>query len=130
MQKNSKAKMGDVVKTTLTRIYKRQLDRLVRGTSAETATKITDPNLFLSGEDLIGPLPDVDKIHFEEWKELQKMVGMDTVKSSVRSVVERLLVNYYREIKGEEPLQVGLSRLFLGPPGTGKSPYDSQALIP
>ena len=57
----------------------------------------------------------------KEWDELQGMIGLDTVKLSIRSLIDGLLLNYCRELNEQEPLQISLSRLFLGPPGTGKS---------
>jgi hypothetical protein len=78
-------------------------------------------NLLLTEEDLLGPTPDVSKFQMKEWDELQGMIGLNAVKLSIRSLIDGLLVNYYRELNEQEPLQISLSRLFLGPPGTGKS---------
>jgi hypothetical protein len=114
--------MEELIEAALAAMYRRQLDRLCRGgdNSNEVVETAELDDFLLTGEDMIGPIPDVHDIRSKPWKELEAMIGMDSVKSSLRSIVERMNVNYYRELRGEEPLQIGLSRLFLGPPGTGK----------
>lgn len=36
-------------------------------------------------------------------------------------MVDRISVNYERELKEKSPIQVSLNRVFLGSPGTGKT---------
>ena len=66
----------------------------------------------------------------KEWGELQAMIGLEAVKRSIKTLFDGLLLNYYRELHGKDPLQVGLSRIFLGPPGTGKKNTLSRAHPP
>ncbi|GAB1200978.1 hypothetical protein APSETT444_010362 [Aspergillus pseudonomiae] len=77
--------------------------------------------LLLTREDLIGP--DPAKAHRESpaWTKLQAMIGMEAVKSSVQLLFDRATWNYHRLQQGSVPLQSSLNRVFLGPPGTGKT---------
>ena len=103
------------INSALQKVYDRQLKRLTGD-----KTRNLD-NLLLTAEDLGAIIPDVSKFQIKEWDELQGMIGLDAVKLSIRSLMDGLLLNYYRELDEQEPLQISLSRLFLGPPGTGKS---------
>lgn len=124
----------DEVKSALQKIYNRQLERLLRTTKIEPHEEKTHQldYLLLTSEDLLGTPPDSSTFQIKEWNELQGMIGLETVKSSVRSLMDGLLVNHYRDLNGQEPLQISLSRLFLGPPGTGKRHHliSSTAAIP
>lgn len=50
-------------------------------------------------------------------KKLTNMIGLDDVKSSIKSLLNMLKVNYESELNGEGVLQIALHRLFLGNPG-------------
>ncbi|CAG8948628.1 unnamed protein product [Penicillium salamii] len=49
------------------------------------------------------------------------MVGLESVKDSVKILFHRATRNQYRLQNGQPPLQTALNRVFLGPPGTGKT---------
>jgi SpoVK/Ycf46/Vps4 family AAA+-type ATPase len=49
------------------------------------------------------------------------MVGLENVKDSITELLGRAKYNYQREIQGQASLQTSLNRVFLGPPGTGKT---------
>jgi len=49
------------------------------------------------------------------------MIGLDSVKESVRNFFDLVNTNYHRELQEEEPLQMSLNRVFFGSPGTGKT---------
>jgi hypothetical protein len=109
------------IDSALQKVYDRQLKRLMGMKERKDKTRNLD-NLLLTAEDLLGAIiPDASKFQIKEWEELQGMIGLDAVKLSIRSLMDGLLLNYYRELNEQEPLKISLSRLFLGPPGTGKS---------
>ncbi|KAI9706983.1 MAG: hypothetical protein M1820_004571 [Bogoriella megaspora] len=115
--------LEDIVKAELSKIYEKQNERLIR--HAQRMKK--DPSLsradelLITPEDILGPPPSVDAFPSDAWNELQSMIGLQAVKSSIRSLLNRSVYNYYREVQGQEPLQSGLSQIFIGPPGTGKT---------
>lgn len=77
--------------------------------------------ILLIAEDIIGPEPTDTRFQSEACKELEKMVGLDDVKKAIGSLLNRARTNYHRELLGKEPLRSSLNRVFLGPPGTGKT---------
>ncbi|KAL7946004.1 P-loop containing nucleoside triphosphate hydrolase protein [Trichoderma barbatum] len=79
-----------------------------------------DENL-LTFEDIIGPEPEDIRTKSEAWKELQKMAGLEDIKAAVNQLLSRAKINYQREICGKKLLKTSLNRLFIGPPGTGKT---------
>ncbi|PNS16705.1 NFX1-type zinc finger-containing protein 1 [Sphaceloma murrayae] len=78
-------------------------------------------DLWFSKEDLIGPEPDTALQNSQAWKRLKGMVGLETVKGTVRTLLDSLTENYHRELREKPPIQISLNRVFLGPPGTGKT---------
>jgi SpoVK/Ycf46/Vps4 family AAA+-type ATPase len=86
-----------------------------------TSNKSSNSKRILTMEDLIGPEPAELWAESAAWKELDQMAGLEDVKKAVRSLMRRSKTNYRRELQGKEPLQLSLNRLFLGPPGTGKT---------
>lgn len=80
------------------------------------------PNdLVFTKEDIIGREPSGVIKDSAAWKKLQSMVGLEKVKKSVKTLVDATQRNYHRELKGLDPLEFTLHRVFLGPPGTGKT---------
>ena len=80
------------------------------------------PNdFYLCKEDLIGPDPSKAILKCPAWDALQKMIGLNTVKESLRALIDGISVNYQRELKEKAPIEVSLNRVFLGSPGTGKT---------
>lgn len=76
---------------------------------------------LLTGQDIIGPEPEDVRTKSEAWKELQKMAGLEDIKSAVDQLLNRSKINYQREINGMKLLKTSLNRIFIGPPGTGKT---------
>ncbi|RYP32534.1 hypothetical protein DL767_005146 [Monosporascus sp. MG133] len=89
----------------------------------ESKAESTEDNSkpVLTMEDFMGPEPAELWAESAAWKELDRMAGLEDVKKAVRSLMRRSKTNYRRELQGKEPLQMSLNRLFLGPPGTGKT---------
>lgn len=78
-------------------------------------------DLVFTKEDIIGPEPSGAIKDSAAWKKLQSMVGLEKVKKSVKALVDAIQRNYHRELKGLDPLEFTLHRVFLGSPGTGKT---------
>lgn len=100
-----------------TQVRGRQAKRLAdyRRTGA-----LTD-DFLLTNEDLIGPDPSKALRESTSWKKLQTLIGLPSVKKSVRSLFIVIQENYKRELYEKEPLELSLNRVFLGSPGTGKT---------
>lgn len=114
------------VELAFEKMLERQAYRLKKvqfnGSSVGDASTICGQNqTVLTMEDFIGPEPAEHWSESAAWKELNRMAGLDDVKKAIRSLMRRSKTNYRRELKGKEPLQMSLNRLFLGPPGTGKT---------
>ncbi|KAJ4269690.1 hypothetical protein NW762_001358 [Fusarium torreyae] len=75
----------------------------------------------MTKEDLLGNRPSLGPDKSPAWKELQALVGLDDVKEAILSVVNQVNQNFIREMRGDDPLHVSPNRVFLGPPGTGKT---------
>ncbi|RBR06227.1 uncharacterized protein FIESC28_11137 [Fusarium coffeatum] len=75
---------------------------------------------LLTRDDIIGPPPG-QVFESQAWRQLQNLVGLDEVKSSVRTLIESLDLNYKRECEGDSVIQLPLNRVFVGQPGTGKT---------
>ncbi|KKZ62783.1 hypothetical protein EMCG_02894 [[Emmonsia] crescens] len=107
----------------------RALENLLAKVSDRQASRLrnerasgTSPDDFLfTKEDLIGPEPLEALLNCVAWKELQQMIGLQSVKSSVQGLLDRVKVNYDRELLEKPPVEVSLNRVFLGSPGTGKT---------
>ncbi|TGO30099.1 hypothetical protein BPAE_0008g00910 [Botrytis paeoniae] len=91
------------------------------GSDTGEAPKIDPDDLLFTKEDILGPDPSAAVLNSEAWQELQKLIGLEKVKTSLLTLLELVKSNYQRELE-EKPLhQFTLNRLFLGPAGTGKT---------
>jgi Holliday junction resolvasome RuvABC ATP-dependent DNA helicase subunit len=105
------------VENTLLRILFRQAVRLEE--SRKAGKEVDD--LLLTKEDIIGPPPSAALENSKAWQSLQGMVGLRSVKESLRAMVHRLQINYDRELAEKPVIDCSLNRIFLGNPGTGKT---------
>jgi Holliday junction resolvasome RuvABC ATP-dependent DNA helicase subunit len=105
------------VENTLMRILFRQAVRLEE---ARKADKDVD-DLFLAMEDIVGPPPSTALENSKAWKSLQGMVGLKSVKESLKAIVHQLQISYDRELAEKPVVDCPLNRIFLGNPGTGKT---------
>lgn len=105
------------VENTLLRMLFRQAVRLEESRKAE---KEVD-DLFLTMEDIVGPPPSAALEKSKAWKDLQAMVGLKSVKESLKALVHRLQINYDRELAEKPVVDCPMNRIFLGNPGTGKT---------
>ena len=99
------------------KISERQAERLNR----ERKEGLRPDDFLLTKEDLIGPDPSKAILKSKAWTKLQNLIGLDTVKESVRSLFGFIETNYHRELKEMPPIEISLNRVFLGSPGTGKT---------
>ncbi|KAJ7475849.1 P-loop containing nucleoside triphosphate hydrolase protein [Mycena latifolia] len=99
------------------KIHERQAARLQKERKDGWITN----DFLLTKEDLIGPDPALASTDSLAWKKLQSLIGLDSVKETVRSLIDRLITNYQRELQELEPISTSLNRVFLGSPGTGKT---------
>lgn len=97
-------------------------DRQAERFRAETrqGKKTTDVN-FLTKEDIIGPEPLGALSNNPSWTKLQGLIGLKSVKDSVRALLQILQTNYQMEIEEKPYVETSLNRVFLGSPGTGKT---------
>lgn len=105
------------VHNTLARITERQAYRV----AAERRQGGSPSDFLLTKQDLIGPDPSKAVVRSAAWKELQSMIGLEKVKESVEMLMNRIATNYLRELNELRPIELGLNRVFLGGPGTGKT---------
>lgn len=98
-------------------ISERQAERLNR----ERRNGLSPNDFLLSKEDLIGPDPSLAIVQSTAWAKLQELIGLSSVKTSIQSMIDRIEVNYKRELQEKAPIEVSLNRVFLGSPGTGKT---------
>lgn len=101
----------------LLKIYQRQSERLTR----ERHARPKPDYLLLTKEDLIGPEPGDALLKSAAWGNLEKLIGLDLVKKSVKSLVDSIRMNYQRELNEDPIIEYSLNRIFLGNPGTGKT---------
>ena len=105
------------VQNRLAQIARRQAQRLKKERRAQ---RKPDDN-FMTKEDLIGPEPSAVLKNNAAWLKLQKMVGLQEVKQSVRNLLDSLQYNYQRELEEKPIMEYSLNRCFIGSPGTGKT---------
>lgn len=105
------------LENALSKMADRQAERLQKD---RTAGQLPD-DFLLTKSDIIGPDPSEAILESTAWTELQGMVGLAAVKEAVRSFLDRVQTNYRRELDEKPLIEVSLNRLFLGPPGTGKT---------
>ncbi|KAK1851998.1 nfx1-type zinc finger-containing protein 1 [Colletotrichum chrysophilum] len=100
----------------------RQKDGEMDATEAPKVLDVIDKqNMVFMPQDLLGSEPKDARIHNASWKKLQTIIGLNKVKSEIGNTIDFSQTNYQRELLGVKPLKIGLNRLFLGPPGVGKT---------
>ena len=105
------------VENSLAKILSRQAKRL----ALERRSGKGPDDFLLTREDLLGPEPLNALEGNKSWKKLKNLIGLNTVKQSVKALFDSIQYNYEREL-AEQPLpQFNLNRVFLGSPGTGKT---------
>ncbi|RFU29235.1 hypothetical protein B7463_g7080, partial [Scytalidium lignicola] len=80
-----------------------------------------DDDYLFTKHDILGPSPVEAILESPAWKKLQRLTGLECVKQAILSILEVVRSNYQRELDEKPLLQLSFNRLFLGPPGTGKT---------
>lgn len=76
---------------------------------------------IITQSDIFGPAPKDIRTESKAWAVIQKMVGLERVKKEISHLYSQATTNYHRMTQGKEPLKMNLNRVFLGPPGVGKT---------
>ena len=105
------------LQTTMAQISERQAHRL----NSERKQGQLPDDFYLTKDDLVGPDPSLAIKKSTAWEKLQKMTGLRSVKESIRAMIDRIKVNYNREMEEKSPIEISLNRCFIGSPGTGKT---------
>ncbi|KAM3507032.1 hypothetical protein MY10362_002023 [Beauveria mimosiformis] len=105
------------VENLLGTVYRRQSDRLRR----QHREGLRPDDLLLTKDDLLGPEPSNALLKSAAWAKLQDLIGLKSVKESIKSLVDSAKTNYQRELNEEPIIEYSLNRIFLGNPGTGKT---------
>jgi Cdc6-like AAA superfamily ATPase len=105
------------VQNKLSQITERQAKRLRK----ERKSGLRPNDYLLTKEDLIGPEPSSVLKNNAAWAKLQKLIGLEAVKTAVQVLLDGIQFNYQRELDEKQLVQYSLNRCFIGSPGTGKT---------
>lgn len=105
------------VQNKIAQITEHQAKRLRKQRRAHV---LSDDN-YLTKEDLIGPEPVAALQNNAAWTRLHKLVGLQSVKESVQSLLDGIQTNYLRELEEKPLVEYSLNKCFVGSPGTGKT---------
>ena len=114
---NDKGSKEERLKLALADVLIRQEVRI----ELSHANGVSADESWVSRADLFGQEPDINSFHTPAWDTLEGLIGLDKVKASLKSFLNGVLLDFHREMHNMKPLRSGLSRLFLGPPGTGEA---------
>lgn len=93
-----------------------------RATMRQLASGITDRNderiYTLKRCDVLGEKIDIENDPL--MLKLKDMIGLSSVKRSIRSFVLTSNENFEKEMRGDRPFKMSLNRVFVGNPGTGE----------
>ena len=105
------------VQNKISQITERQAKRLRKQRRARIPTN----DYYLTKEDLIGPEPAVALRNNVAWLKLHKLIGLQSVKETVQSLLDGIQTNYLRELEEKPLIEYSLNKCFVGSPGTGKT---------
>ncbi|KAF5857988.1 hypothetical protein ETB97_004987 [Aspergillus alliaceus] len=113
------------IQNVCSRIYDRQATQLKR----ERKKNASADDMLLTKEDLIGPEPSEALQNCTAWQKLQRMIGLDIVKKSIKAFLDSIQYNYHRELEEKPLVEFTLNRVFLGSPGTGKTKKNTKGIL-
>ena len=105
------------VENTLSSVASNQVKRLRKERRAGFDTN----DLLFTKDDLIGPEPSDVLSNNPSWKKLQGLIGLSSVKESVKALFDSIEFNYRREVDEEPLVDFTLKKVFVGSPGTRKT---------
>ena len=71
--------------------------------------------------DVFGPGPLNVRSQSKAWAEIEGLVGLKGVKKAIGQLFAQAASNQCLIIQGKDPIRIGLNRVFMGPPGVGKT---------
>lgn len=107
------------IQNAVSAITERQADRIRK--EKRKNPKVAPNDFYLTRDDIIGPEPSKAVLSSNAWKELQRMIGLNSVKKAVKTMVDLLQTNYKRELEEKSIVEYSLNKVFTGSPGTGKT---------
>jgi len=127
-----KVSKGDSQHIAVTERARYWIDRALGESSSEDSIRELVAELGLSGEALVTAGPrvsdmsnknkEVDQKTLDEvLRELDSLIGLESVKARVKTLVQQQKVNAKMREKGATPPHSGLNLIFTGNPGTGKT---------
>jgi SpoVK/Ycf46/Vps4 family AAA+-type ATPase len=107
--------------TSISSQYDEETDEMAVAAKISDETELDLEDYNLTKEDILGPSPMDAILESDAWKRLQRLVGLHAVKQSILSIFELSKTNYQRDLEDKPLIQLSFNRMFLGPPGTGKT---------
>lgn len=106
------------VGNAISKVADRQSVRLTR---EKRQSDVKVDTFLLTKEDPVGPEPSQAVEHSKAWRKLNRMIGLDSVKDSVKALLGIIYSNYECELREQTPVVYSLNKVFLGAPGTVKT---------
>ena len=105
------------VQNKIAQITERQAKRLRK----QRRKRIPSNDHYLTKEDLIGSEPAAALRDNQAWRDLHRLIGLQSVKETVQSLLDGIQTNYLRELEEKPLIEYSLNKCFVGSPGTGKT---------
>ncbi|WPH02844.1 Hypothetical protein R9X50_00571200 [Acrodontium crateriforme] len=105
------------IENALGQISSRQANRIHR---ERLSGKVVE-DLKMTQEDLIGLEPSKVLENNDSWIQLSRMIGLTSVKDSLKGLLSSIQQNYLRELDEKPLVEFSLNRVLIGSPGTGKT---------
>ncbi|KAK5048890.1 hypothetical protein LTR84_005310 [Exophiala bonariae] len=101
--------------------FSRIADRQAKRLQQQRREGLHPDDMVLKKEDLLGSEPSSVLSDNVALTKLQKLTGLESVKSAVQSLLDTIQFNYRRELEEKQLVEYSLNKVFVGNPGTGKT---------